>query len=108
MRGLVPLEDEFLRVFRGAEQRPQFCESLVIETKITGGKTFFQDRRPGLQCHRSPFHLVRRDEKNFSVTLEKGARDPTRNVLRKPDYAVLQCDRKSRSVNRDITSVIDA
>src|SRR5579864_2971409 len=91
-RGLIPTRAELLGTVRGSQIGLQLGEGFVVETKISGGEAFLQNRHAGEERHRRALHLIRRSQQQFSIALKKRASHSSRDVGRKRDFSIFQGD----------------
>src|SRR5437660_11401550 len=86
-RGLVPTRAELLCTVRGSQIGLQLGEGFVVETKISGGEAFLQNRHAGEECHRRALHLIGRRQRQLSMAIKKRARHSSRDVGREKEFA---------------------
>ena len=104
--GGVPLGQKLLRVLGRTERRLQLGKSVVIETKISGDKFFFQDGRPGEKRHGGPLRLVAGNQQHFALAFKKSPGDMTGDIFGESDGAIVKGDVKGGALQRHFADVI--
>src|SRR5579862_762056 len=82
--------NELPGLLSGAKTWLQFGDNIVIETKISGCETLFENRHARKKAHRFALHIVGWRDQHLAVSLEKRSRDPAINIFGKSDGAVFQ------------------
>ena len=105
--GGIPLGEKLVRVLGWTEGRLQLGEGVVVETKISSYKFFFQDGRPGEKRHGGPLCLAAGDQQHFALALKESPGDMAGDIFGESDGAIVKSDVKGGALKRQFANVID-